>query len=57
MKLIDTDSKGRAVFKTGSGSYISIKHEDLTKAVIEIEKARDHLKDGSPRLIVDGRRL
>ena len=55
MKLINTDCKGSAIFKTNSGAYISIKHEDLTEAVMEIEKARDHIKAGMPRVKIDAR--
>ncbi|AUR94128.1 hypothetical protein NVP1191O_69 [Vibrio phage 1.191.O._10N.286.52.B4] len=57
MKLIDTDCKGAAIFKAKSGAYISIKHEDLTDAVIEIEKARDHIKAEIPRVKIDGRQV
>ena len=53
MKLIDTDFKGFAIFKNKNGTYVGIKHENLHDAVIEIEKARDHLKAGLARVKID----
>ena len=55
MKLVDTDSKGKVVFKHKSGGYTALTFEELYIARDEIEKAIQHKEKGLPRMFVDKR--
>ena len=55
MKLVDTDSKGKVVFKNSTGSYTALTFEELYVARNEIERAISHREKGLPRIYVDKR--
>jgi hypothetical protein len=56
MQLVDTDSKGKIVFKSKSNSYIALTFDELYLARDEIEKAIKHKEEGLPRFFVDKRK-
>lgn len=56
MKLVDTDSKGKIIFKQESGSYTALTFEELYTARDEIEKAIKHRERSLPRFVVDKRK-
>ena len=56
MKLVDTDSKGKVVFKHKSGGYTALTFEELYIARDEIEKAIQHKEKGLPRMVVNKRK-
>ncbi|AUR89121.1 hypothetical protein NVP1121O_093 [Vibrio phage 1.121.O._10N.286.46.C4] len=54
MKMVDSNSKGRVVFKNDQGTYISLLPEDLEKAKLAIEVAQKQVETGE-RFSVDKR--
>lgn len=56
MKLIDTNSKGNAIFKSKGGAYFSVPLDELKEAVHELTKALAHRNSGLPRVQLDSRR-
>lgn len=55
MKMVDSDSKGKVVFKTNRGTYFTLTPEELVDAQKELAVAIYHKENNLPRFTVDKR--
>ena len=57
MRCTDTDSKGKIVFQTNSGTYFTLTEDELLEAVGVLQEVVDYVSEGdAQRRRLDSRR-